>query len=72
MTEIISNNSADITPNTGKSNLSIKNRRKHHTQKDIEKINRKQHDIDVVKNSNIIFGFDNGATRNSFMHSSIS
>ncbi len=62
----ISNES--LTPKIGKSNIPIKTKKKKAKNPDIE---RRLSDAAKGKGANIVFGFDNGATRNACMHCSV-
>ena len=58
-----------IEPKTLKSNLNISSRKRRQHKISDEVKAKMQHDADVVKNADIIFGLDNGATRNNSMYS---
>jgi hypothetical protein len=60
-----------LIPNTKKSNLNIKKHIKK-SKKNRERIkNRISKEAEILNNADIIFGIDNGATRNGFMFNSI-
>ena len=69
MAELIRNDNLDLAPNTDKSNLSIKKRKKAREKVISDEKAKRKLELEKIKGANIIFGLDNGATRNSVMHS---
>ena len=66
--ELISIDNLELSPNTGRSNLKIKGRRRMRSKANEEAKARRQSELGKVAGANIIFGIDNGATRDSRVH----
>lgn len=62
----------DIKPNIKKSNLNVKHHRQSIKKKSAEASKRKLKEKAVTKDADIVFGLDNGATRNNILHHYIS
>lgn len=62
----------EISPNRKKSNLNVKKHRAHQKKTSKETSERRKKEQIITKDADIIFGLDNGATRNCCFYSSVS
>ena len=69
MNGLIDNSADGLAPKTEKSNIPTKKPRKKAGKSAASE--RAKADLAKVKDAQIVFGFDNGATRNDLMHRSI-
>lgn len=58
----------DITPNSKKSNLNVRRHRNKQRKTNEAARQRIQKEKEITANADIIFGLDNGATRNDSLH----
>ena len=68
--QVIDNSIEGLAPKVDKSNIPTRKLKKASVKKTSEK-ERRLAELSKVKDAQIIFGFDNGATRNDLLHCSV-
>ena len=70
MAELLTKRELDkLKPKTQKSNLNVKKRKSNRKKTSDEAKKAKKHEADVTSNADLIFGLDNGATRDNCSNS---
>ena len=71
MADTIDNTTEWLSPNTKASNLSIKKDRLKRKKTNDERRSRTKKDLEKAKGANIVFGLDNGATRDYILRCAV-